>query len=187
MNSRLYTKKAAIAFLGVIAFLLVGCVLLNIFLINPAIINNKYVPKVEIGNEQPTGPDLGAKTTDNGLIYYLVTTDDGIICANITSYQGNGLNVVIPSEIEGYQVTVIDETCFMYNDKIESVEIPNSVTTIGAWAFAGCRNLKKVSIPESVTEIGFQISVDSNFVIYGPENSYAQKYCEENGIAFQAK
>lgn len=188
MNSRLYTKKAVFAFVGVIALLLVGCALLNIFLIRPAIINNEYVPHVDTGGEQESDPFLGANKTEEGLIYYLLTTDDGIIYANIVSYQGKNLNIVIPSEIEGYTVMVIDETCFMYNEEIESVEIPNSVTTIGAWAFAGCRNLKKVSIPESVTEIGFQITLDSKkIVVYGFENSYAQQYCEENGIPFRAE
>ncbi len=39
------------------------------------------------------------------------------------------------------------------NDKIESVEIKNGVTSIGYHAFSNCRNLKKLTVSESVTSI----------------------------------
>ena len=35
-----------------------------------------------------------------------------------------------------------------------SVTIPNSVTSIGDWAFASCSGLTSVTIPNSVTSIG---------------------------------
>lgn len=188
MNSKLFTKKTAFAFVGVIAAMLVGCVLLNIFLIRPAILSTEYIPHIETGIEPEIDPYLGANKTEDGLVYYLLTTDDGITYADIVSYRGKNPNVVIPSQIEGYPVTVIDETCFDYDDEIESVEIPNSVTFIGGWAFAGCHNLKEVHIPESVTEIGPYITLDSKkVIIYAPANSYAQQYCKENKIPFQAE
>ena len=37
---------------------------------------------------------------------------------------------------------------------LTSVTIPNSVTSIGAGAFIGCRSLSSVTIPNSVTSIG---------------------------------
>jgi hypothetical protein len=36
---------------------------------------------------------------------------------------------------------------------LESVTIPESVTSIGKYAFYGCENLKEVNLPESVTSI----------------------------------
>ena len=37
---------------------------------------------------------------------------------------------------------------------LTSVTIPDSVTSIGIWAFAGCTSLTSVTIPDSVTSIG---------------------------------
>ena len=42
----------------------------------------------------------------------------------------------------------------MLDNSIVSVSIPNSVTSIGERAFAGCNNLKAIVIPDSVTSIG---------------------------------
>lgn len=40
------------------------------------------------------------------------------------------------------------------DDDVKSVEIPDSVTSIGNAAFGGCKNLTSVTIPDSVTSIG---------------------------------
>mgnify|MGYP004622616827 CR=1 FL=1 len=50
-------------------------------------------------------------------------------------------------------VVTIEESAF-FDSAISSVTIPNSVETIGSWAFSGCGNLRTVTLPASVTEIG---------------------------------
>ena len=52
-------------------------------------------------------------------------------------------------------VTSIGDYAFIGCRNLASVEIPNSVTSIGEKAFDGCRSLTSVTIPNSVTNIGY--------------------------------
>lgn len=62
----------------------------------------------------------------------------------ITEYNGTDTVVVIPSKINGVTVTTIGTDAFL-GLNITSVTIPDSVTEIGANAFAGCTNLTSVN------------------------------------------
>lgn len=70
------------------------------------------------------------------------------------SYYGE---VKIPMQIEYnsvvYTVTSIIETAFIY-PSLSSIEIPNSVISIGDDAFNDCSSLKSINIPQNVTSIG---------------------------------
>lgn len=74
--------------------------------------------------------------------------------ANITGYSGAGGAVVIPSTLGGFVVGSINAYAMVNNSSITSVIIPNSVTTIGQFAFGYCTSLTSVTIPEGVTFIG---------------------------------
>ena len=50
-------------------------------------------------------------------------------------------------------VTSIGNSAF-YCTSLTSIEIPNSVTSIGNYAFSGCTSLTSIEIPSSVTSIG---------------------------------
>ena len=58
-------------------------------------------------------------------------------------------NTIIPNS-----VTSIGDYAFTYCSGLTSITIPNSVTSIGAAAFSGCSKLTSVTIPNSVTSIG---------------------------------
>ena len=51
-------------------------------------------------------------------------------------------------------VTSIGSYAFSYCGGLTSISIPNSVTSIGSSAFSNCRGLTSISIPNSVTSIG---------------------------------
>lgn len=86
--------------------------------------------------------------TASGLGYRLST--DGT--CEIIKYTGNSSAVVIPSEINGHKVTSVKG--FSDCKSLTSVTIPNSVTSIGAFAFSWCESLESITIPNSVTSIG---------------------------------
>ena len=58
-------------------------------------------------------------------------------------------NTVIPNS-----VTTIGNYAFDYCRSLTSITIPNSVTTIGNYAFNACNSLTSIEIPNSVTTIG---------------------------------
>lgn len=63
----------------------------------------------------------------------------------ITKYTGEESTVILPSTINSWPVTKIGEDALKDNTTITSVTIPDSVTEIGANAFAGCTNLTSVN------------------------------------------
>lgn len=63
----------------------------------------------------------------------------------ITKYTGKESTVILPSTISRWPVTKIGEDALKDNTTITSVTIPDSVTEIGANAFAGCTNLTSVN------------------------------------------
>jgi Bacterial surface proteins containing Ig-like domains len=74
--------------------------------------------------------------------------------AAITRYDGDELNVVIPSDFDGIPVKTVSREAFCNNKYMTSVLIPDSVTEIGKYAFSGCVGLGKVNYSSSLTTIG---------------------------------
>lgn len=50
--------------------------------------------------------------------------------ATLILYRGNFSNIKVPQYIDGYKVTHIECTCYNYNKNIQSVIIPEGITTI---------------------------------------------------------
>ena len=59
----------------------------------------------------------------------------------------------IPAKVDGHPVVGI-ESAFSGQSSLTSVAMPNTITTIGPYAFCDCRNLTNITISASVTSIG---------------------------------
>ena len=105
----------------------------------------------------------------------------------ITAYAGDTLDVVIPSTIGGLPVTEIADSAFE-NSGIRSVSIPETVESIGWFAFRGCSSLSRAVLPANVSTIGYDaFSSCPRLTVYAPSVSYAYKYAKSYGISVSAE
>lgn len=84
---------------------------------------------------------------------YTRQDDSGKKTASITGYFGNGGKVVIPGEIEGYQIVRLDDKAFFGNNSLTSIEAPESLKEIGSEAFSGCAKLAEIKLPQEMENI----------------------------------
>ena len=112
---------------------------------------------------------------------FTFVTNNGAI--TITGYTGSGGAVVIPAATNGFPVTSIGFDAFD-SATMTSVTIPDSVTSIGDYAFYGCTSLTSVTIPDSVTSIGggaFENCTSLTNITVGAGNP---AYSSANGVLF---
>ena len=102
---------------------------------------------LDIAVKDPDQVSTGIATATSAFTY--VNHGDSI---EITGFNNSVSDVVIPSEIEGLPVTAISVGAF-YLSTITSIEIPNTVTSIGEMAFLGCTSLKSVKLSTGVAKI----------------------------------
>ncbi len=81
-------------------------------------------------------------TTSDGYIFY----SDGIN-TYLTGYKGSETELTLPESYNGGSYKIY-EHAFSQNDKITSITIPNSVTSIDESAFSGCTSLNAVYISD---------------------------------------
>ena len=70
----------------------------------------------------------------------------------ITGFEGSVSNLVVPDEIEGLPVEVIGGRAFSGRQDITSVELPETVNTLGGFAFHNCREMKRISLYDSLDD-----------------------------------
>jgi len=94
---------------------------------------------------------LTAFAAQSGDYTYETVNDE---TATITGYTGAGGNVIIPDTLGGYPVTIIGEGAFTDCEDMTAVTIPETVTTLGEWAFCFTQ-ITEITIPKNVTEINY--------------------------------
>ena len=93
--------------------------------------------------------------------YDYIVKDDNTI--EITGYNGNGVNLEIPSQIGEYIVTSIGNEAFCRNDTIDSIILPDTITSIGEYAFY-YSDLKSIDIGNGVEIIGRNAFCGSDYL-----------------------
>lgn len=100
------------------------------------------------------------------LFQYIYLEDNTIA---ISGYSGNLDRVVLPSVIDGKEVTTIKECAFANHDEIVSLVIPDTVKEIEDNAFTNCPNIKTIDFGEGIKKIGDYVFNTSLKCIYLPE------------------
>lgn len=98
--------------------------------------------------------------------------------AELCSY-GSIVGIEFPPKLEK-----IGYCAFLGCDKLEGVEIPLTVKTIDSMAFSECYSLKSVTIPETVEYLGEWAFDFGDVEIKVYKDSYAEKYCMDNGYEY---
>lgn len=94
-------------------------------------------------------------------------------------------NVVGPYQIKA-DTRLIAEAAFA-DSLVTSLHIPDSVTSIGDYAFNGCKNLTSITIPDSVTSIGsyaFQYCSGLTGIYYGGTAEKWEEIANKNYIPY---
>ena len=113
-------------------------------------------------NELEEALSESAEMTEGDFSYVIVNNS----YARITRYSGSATSVQVPSTIGGYAVQVIGARAFQGNTVLESVELPDGLTTIYAYAFENCTSITSIHLPDSITGVRYPI-IDKIHLFFG--------------------
>lgn len=101
----------------------------------------------------------------------------------LVKYRGNGGDVTVPSGV------ISLSNAFYYDGRSTSVTLPDTVTSIGQFAFCGCSKLTSITIPASVTSMDPQAIYNCKTLktIVVKKGSYADTWCAKYGFSSLVK
>ena len=97
----------------------------------------------------PMSPSVYSNSTkdnvdyENGFTYRLINNGKEYMLVSVSGLKT--ANLVIPETFNDKPVTAIGNHVLLNNDNVTKITIPESVTSIGEYAFSGCKNLKTIS------------------------------------------
>ena len=153
-----------------------------------------FLPPAAVRAEEDSDPSEEPDLLWCGAFGYLLLEDG---TADIRSWAGEGMELTIPSELDGIPVSSVGDGAFWCVDGAEylcRVTVPAGVKRIGVNAFRSCSALEEITLPEGLEEIGAgaffqcedlrQITLPSTVTEIGP-SAFALCYQLE-GITFPA-
>ena len=136
------------------------------------------------------GVALNSYATDADPVLYVsgdyTYTILGSTDAKIVGYSGDDAEIVIPTSLDDYKVTFIDDFAFMQNTALKNVSIPQTVVSVGEYAFLET-SLDYITFLNAECEIfDSEYTIGSVAVIRGYDNSTAQLYAEKYDRIFES-
>ena len=123
----------------------------------------------------------------NGL-RYTITSDSTVAVTGVSSYSSQ--KITIPETVSyqnvTYSVTSIGDWAFEGYCDLNSISIPNSVVSIGLYAFMNC-GLESLSIPSGIKSISYNAFNGCNESIYTTENGAKYLTDSENNCVVLVK
>lgn len=121
------------------------------------ILSVKNLKNSQVSIDSIGGNDMKHYNTyQYGDIVYSIIDDENKY-VEVSSYNGNGSSIIIPDNItidnKSYTVTTIGDGAFRGCSSLESITIPDNVTTLGSCVLAECTKLNKVVIGNGVNRI----------------------------------
>ncbi len=102
--------------------------------------------------------------------------------AVITGFEGGSALLNIPATLDGHPVVAIGERAFE-GSSIVGVVLPEGISSVGWFAFYGCKGLTHVTLPTSVSSIGYAVFDGCDaLTLFCPAGSYAEAYAKSYGL-----
>lgn len=86
-----------------------------------------------------------------GALYHYTISEKGV---TITGYEGNKIELVIPTDIDGLPVIAIEKKAFFNVSGLYRIYLPHTLESIGDWAFAHCRDLEEIYLSRKEYVLG---------------------------------
>lgn len=77
---------------------------------------------------------------------------DGHEYIEISGYEGQIADLVVPDSIEGFPVEAIGNHAFSGRQDLKSVTLPESIKTLYGFAFHNCKSLRKITLYDSLDD-----------------------------------
>lgn len=145
-----------------------------------------YTPE-PVEKDKSEYPKMVFEEKKDSLIYNIYYYENKPYCAIVEfNAMSEEINFKVPEEINGVPVVHIMLKAFSWSQNVENVTLPDSVKTVGSYAFAESRNLKRIYFTKNITSIGKKILKNAKkAIICAPKNSYAHQYAIDNNIPFE--
>lgn len=78
--------------------------------------------------------------TVDDVVYHIITDDT----VEVIDYVGSATSLTVPATVKGYSVIRISDGAFQGNKTLKSIDLPDSIVTIGSRAFADCTSLTEI-------------------------------------------